>query len=675
MRDHAELHLVPDSVKSTLDWASIEAGPSIEPDQVLFASAPVSAFSEDQWSLEPLGIRYSINWVRPATSGGRSVRDWPGAYIAPFKRAMWLMINRSVPDRLLSVSSPRRDKLSPNTLRDVGNMWKRFAAWLINQGIDTLDGVTSDILYLYALDLRDSNLSPAVAATHSRRLIDLWARAEWLPPSDRIDEPPFQEDGLLTTNAVHQTENATVMIQPSTMAPLLAWALLLVEELSVDILGAFAEYRRLTALMEAEGLNIPRSHKTMTEAIAAIADRQEVGPLPPRFVNIQGRIADRPWCSSIEWCDVPRLVSVLRTACLVLGTYLTGMRPKEVLNLRPDCIEQVADENGAIRYLVNGRRWKGIQTEEKVQNIDGVEEAWITVKPGADALVLAQDLAISSDYLFQAPRTGAPMDPQHATKQITALIRWTNAHVEALALPENLHIPACPGGKITLNRFRRTLAWHIRHQPNGHVALAVQYKHMTVEQGEGYAGAKHSGLAAVLDEETRSAAMSATAALRDEVAAGGGLSGLGADRALGLAKRSPVGYLSGREEKRLLANRDRVVFDNPSAFALCLNDPDKALCLRGGGPKSSTPKTTRCAGMSCPNIVFTDSGIERKRAESVRLREEAKFLPHPSAVRLEEKAERLEAEADQHYLHRKALPPEQTVLEILPVDQGGDEPV
>ncbi len=50
-------------------------------------------------------------------------------------------------------------------------------------------------------------------------------------------------------------------------------------------------------------------------------------------------------------------------------------------------------------------------------------------------------------------------------------------------------------------QFRRTLAWHIAHQPFGVVAGAKQYKHAAITMFEGYAGTSPSGFAAEVASE------------------------------------------------------------------------------------------------------------------------------------------------------------------------------
>jgi len=54
---------------------------------------------------------------------------------------------------------------------------------------------------------------------------------------------------------------------------------------------------------------------------------------------------------------------------------------------------------------------------------------------------------------------------------------------------------------LTTTQFRRTLAWHIAHQPFGVVAGARQYQHARIAIFEGYAGTSASGFAAEVAAE------------------------------------------------------------------------------------------------------------------------------------------------------------------------------
>jgi hypothetical protein len=729
---------LPDE-EGRLDWAAIEAGPSILPGLVRDPSEPVAAFSADEWLLGALGGSggrpITLHWHSRrvevlARAREQSARTWPEALLLPFKRAAWLLINKPTPDLLLNAQqAKRRTYPAPASIRKFLYSWRPLAAWLASEGVTSLDAVTTDLLDLYSerLEKPHGRLSPRSADEVRGHIIDLWARGPFLPQPDRIEEPSWHENGRSRqAMARGEGENRTLVISPTTMTPLLAWVLA-VMELAPDILAAGEEYVEVLGGYPAGSNTYKQYHRRQSDEPAIAVARQVLQthypagtPLPgakgwntrdqvdfpsayiaavhgegridslhvrwavqedrpawrdhldytiplPMSVEPQGRIADKQWREHIDYREVPALIALLRTACLLAITYLSGMRGREARELKVGCGVAVPAEDGGANYGITGRIWKGMVGQDGRQDLVGREHAWGTLKSGYDATVIAERLRrlsrfrkdAESDYLF--PAQGKPVANQTTGEWIVNFIAWANEQVEGLGLPEQLRIPDCVGGPVLLTRLRRTLAWHIRHRPNGHVALAVQYGHvnsqgeLNLEQGEGYSGRKASGMAEVLDEETRSAVASATTALRDEIMAGGGVSGLGAKRALDIAKGTSMGKLSAREEKDLLKQKDRAVFFNPRAFALCINDPDKAACRIGLEPGPPLPH--RCVGKRCPNIVRVDSTVVELSDEAKRLRSEAHFSPGPLSDRLETRAQEFEDDAKEHARTRRTLPP------------------
>jgi integrase len=696
------------------DWARIEAGPSIEEHRHRNPELSVAPFAADMWPLKPMGAirQATLVWVptsRRTTTGADGVLRqqcaFPAILLPSFKRAAWLLVNRPTPEFLRTApktSSPSRQ--APGSIGATVQGWRRFAVWLEEQNIRRLDDVTTDVLDQYALDVRDSGLKALSRWNLLHKLIHLWALAPWLPECDRIAAPAFMRNGQVEARHGYRDEASTRIIQSATMGPMLSWALLCVEELSQDMLAAAGARAQMVKQAMSVGTATNRGRQRAIEvvesvfpsgtALPAFSDRgarseklastylaarygeglcngsdftwavaQVHGPswrrrldsaVPqPLDVPVLGRIDGQPWTPHLDWREGADLLHQLEAACLILTAYLTGMRPQEVLSLRGGCLESVASETGSLRHIVHGRRRKGVRDEEGEQSVEGEAATWITIKPVADALAILDARSEHGAPLFRSSRDeGVSMTTSGATFRIAAFVDWANHLQTALALPESLAIPPCPGGAITLRRFRRTLAWHIRHQPQGHVALAVQYQHLTPDEGEGYAGAKRHGLTDLLDDETRAVAMETTTALRDEIAAGGGVSGLGADRAIQLASRFVGSYLTQREERILMRGKDLVVFDNPLAFALCLNDPDKAMCLTSG-QNNSVPNPMKCGGSRCSNIVFTDATMDRQKEAAARLRQEASHAPAPLAQRLSNHADTLEAGVALHVSSRK----------------------
>lgn len=711
--------------QGALDWAAIESGPSILPDHVQVEGASVAAFSADEWPLAALpgsGRDRTLIWHnRGAEALARRrkgpVSTWPEALLPSFKRLAWLMLNKPTPDLLLHAAhAKRRTYPAAGSIQAAMYMGRDFAAWLDSEHITSLDAVTTDLLDLYRSGLLNGRMKERSASKYLTFLIDLWGRASLLPEVDRIEEPSWHDNGRLLTSGAQrgESENATLIVSPSTMDPLLAWVIAMLD-LSIDLIPAAEEYRQLLADPSTKGdewrrqradeaanslaRQIVRTHYPPGTPLPGASDWATRGKMDfapayiaavhgggrvkrahirwavyeerpdwqenldytiplPMSITPQGRIADMAWRERLDYREVPTLIAHLRTACLLAATYLSGMRGREARELKTACGVAIPAENGGADYLITGRIWKNVLDEHGRQDVNGREHTWRTIKPGYDATLVAERIRTvtkwSGDeqgFLFRGVREQAVSDTS-ASEWIADFIAWANQQVDELGLPDELRIPECVGGPIRLTRLRRTLAWHIRHRPMGHVALAIQYGHMDPEQGEGYSGRKAAGLKDVLDEETRSAVASTTLAMRDEIAAGGGVSGLGAERALNIARRT-MGVLTARDEKNLLKDKDRAVFDNPKAFALCLNNPDKMAC-RIGKPKGP-PRLLDCVGPRCANLVRTDSTVAQMADEVGRLRSEATFAPPPLADRLESSARDYEEEVDAHNRSRRTL--------------------
>ncbi len=212
-------------------------------------------------------------------------------------------------------------------------------------------------------------------------------------------------------------------------------------------------------------------------------------------------------------------------------------------------------------------------------------------------------------------------------------------------------IPADAHGNIGLSRFRRSLAWHIARRPNGLVALAIQYGHMRTAfdwTTEGYGSRSRNGIHDLIDLETARAVADTVTALHDDLGNGGGISGPAARRAIKAAAAAPrfdgtpITLASAR---RLLANEDAMIYDNPHALVLCHYKHDKALCHRDG--VKDAPSLDRCVP-GCGNIARTDQQAARLRDRAHALETQAAHAPQPAGDRLRATAARLRDQADKH---------------------------
>ena len=229
-----------------------------------------------------------------------------------------------------------------------------------------------------------------------------------------------------------------------------------------------------------------------------------------------------------------------------------------------------------------------------------------------------------------------------ATGWIQSFIEFVNTRLaphtvspEAYAIPEGLD------GQVTLRRFRRTLAWFLRHRPNGDVTTAVQYQHVGVTIGEGYAGTKASGIPSLLLEEDWNHRRDTLGYLDDFMSQGKAISGPAAERALRAVGKLPRQLLPA-DERRLRKDKELMVYDNPASIALCVYREDSALCQKlSQAGKDTRPDLLGCVE-GCRNIARTDDHLEELRRQARSLRDQAEVAPVPIAQSMRAQADRRE---------------------------------
>jgi hypothetical protein len=372
-------------------------------------------------------------------------------------------------------------------------------------------------------------------------------------------------------------------------------------------------------------------------------DRQTPTPIDsPITATIDGQ----PWCDAINKNDLKTLRRAVLGAALVMVGYLTGMRPHEVLTLRRGCCLRERLSATTVRYTINGRMYKMVRKDGSTDP-GGAEGVWTTIAPVARAVEIIERLFPERDVLFTSGFDDTrPGSSDRAIKLVEILIDTANSICEQLNLSKHHWIPADPAGPVTLRRFRRTLAWHIRRLPYGPVALAIQYGHLSVSQGEGYAGLTAAGFAALLDREEVSALIENIEHARRDLADGSRVSGPAANRFIELVSRGvnfEGAYLNAAEVRRIRCDQRVKFYDNPQSYLACMFDTTKALCQSGRSlSAASEPKLDKCQP-NCPNVARTDQHIAELKKEVGRLRLEAEspVTPVPLALRLRTRADTL----------------------------------
>jgi hypothetical protein len=399
-----------------------------------------------------------------------------------------------------------------------------------------------------------------------------------------------------------------------------------------------------------------------------VAATERPGPCP-LDVAVIGTIAGSPWRDTLDLGEMDHLMIHLGTACFIVIAYLTGMRPGEVLGLQSGCCpDPEPDDDGRTgRHLIRGKTFKTARDEHGNHDSAGAERdvPWVAITPVVNAIRVLERMVPPDSLLFDKAAhdvagrrqgTGS-LKLDTMRDRVEAFIAWANAEANAHNLLAEA-VPPDPHGSVGTGRFRRSLAWHIARRPGGLVALAIQYGHLRTAFStitDGYASRSRSGIHDLIDIETARAVADTVIDLNDHLDNGGGVSGPAAHRAIKAAAKAPrfAGtVITAATAKRLIANEDAMIYDNPHAFVLCHYKRAQALCHRDG--IKDTPTLDRCVP-GCGNIIRTDEHAVQLRARADVLNKHAESAPRPIGDRLRANAARLQNVADTHDRNRITL--------------------
>lgn len=675
---------------------------------------PNSTYSEDLWSLGPLTdnpstAQINLRWQR-----------CPPAFQNEMRLRVWTLINGELRPTFLKGRTTMRSRIGVVALKQTFNTWMRLATWLQAQGINTLGDCTEDVWLAYMAHLRETtNVTRGTALLRLIALTRLWAIDGLTAQPSGIAEPPWEVQGVDDFLPVEETagmtgENATEALTPEVMGPLLTWAVRMVEDLSDDILAGWDETRHmldsarsnpsrdggqadvvayLQSLLDGNsrlpGQNINGTYRLAHAYVAArmgasqhqvtsASTRLRLPALPatrfgacPLTTPITGQIAGRPWRERLDFYETAALMRNLGTAAFIVISYLSGMRPQEVLGMRSGCCPDPEPGPGgaARRHLIRSHHYKTVTNDDGYHVSAGEERdaPWVAIPPVVNAIRMLERMVPPGRLLFESALhnfvgTGGQ---QHGAlklntmrERIEVFVLWANAEAAARQIPWE-SIPPDPHGEIGLRRFRRTLAWHIARQPGGLVALAIQYGHLRtmldLDTASGYGSRSRRGLHGLINVETALATAETAAHLHECFQAGEGVSGPAARRALTVAEHTPD--FKGRLVKTNMASKflsrdGSVLYDNPKAFLLCLYRTDKALCRRA--ETDAAPSLLDCKP-GCGNAVRTDTHATRMRARADELDHQSDHVPGPMAKRLHLNADRLRALAETHDAQRFTL--------------------
>ncbi|MFB6940792.1 integrase [Streptomyces sp. NPDC060286] len=665
----------------------------------------MSRFADEQWHVQPahrdahLQIS-AISWS-----------SFPAALRQHFRTFFLTALDHPVP-----VEPGGRQR--PAEQASVGSFpyWvidmRVLALWLDEQGFRDLSEVRDADLenfrtYVLGLDRDGRRKSDLITAV---RL--LWLFSEHMPAQCRLD-CDFPWAGQTAKEVVGApagtgSENKTPRIADDTMEALLAWALVMIEEVGPDIRDAWHEYQQLEAgrhVSQARytgtreerlraylsscrqqgialpghpggGINhghikrlmgIPKAHRQGVSA--AMLDLLVDSGLPVApfagIGRITGQVHGRPWREHpLTIGELPTLVRLLSAALFTAVCYLSGMRPGEVLNLRRGC-RDTDEETGEL--LVHGFRGKGFDRVPDQPDASEPLRPWVVVDVVHAAIGLLEELH-DLPLLFpsslisahgQRPATVNARTGRAMNDDIEDLISWINSTYRRA--DSGAPIPADPAGRINATRYRRTLARFIVRKPRGLIAAALQYGHIYTKETLSYAGYADPSWLHDIAVEKLELIIDQVEQDGQRLAAGEHVSGPSADEYRARVERTASFegrvVTSAGSAERLLEQVDPAIYHGQGMT--CVWRAATAACRKAklalGLPDGDTPDESECRS-SCANLAYTDRDIEDVQRRHERHRADAAdpLAPKPRRDRAAAQAVHLSGIIDRH--HKQGAP-------------------
>lgn len=597
------------------------------------------------------------------------------------KRCVWVLLN--TPD-LREVSEEEVAELAVVSIERHARHMFAFLNFLEGHGVRQLSDVTEADYEAFAEHLMGDVPSLAMREDRVEAVRRLWRCRRLLPAGDALpDAPPWagdQTQDIVGSRPAH-FENERERIDELTMRPLLLWALRWVDVFATDVLAAWREYMQLVSRQESDRFQDQGFSSVASRARAYVEQLQQAGEslpgwrrpdgsLAPRWRHIErllglrgpilagtpGRTViersgltvgehsylDAPitatldgeaWRSErISYHEVHSLMRLLTTACFIVVTYLSGMRPGEALGIGRGC---VTFDDATELWLLRAVAWKGVVDSEGRKRPEGElrRDPWVVVAEVERAVKVLEALA-EDDLLFPPARAhaaggavkrrnrgSAVMMTARMSEAVNVFIHAVNEYCAARGRTDV--IPLRDGEVVQPSQLRRTLAWHIFRRPNGVVAGALQYGHLHTRMFVGYAGNYESGFTSVAAVEDLLARLDRVAAAMEHLDDGGRVSGPAAAMyrtRMSNAAETFAGRTirTTRQAEKFLQDPDLQVFSGDAMT--CVYDPNKALCSPQVSPVSRTllPVLTEC-NRNCQNIARTDDDMEaiRQRVQAL----------------------------------------------------------
>lgn len=630
-----------------------------------------SRFNEDVWSLTP-AILLEHNTSRTIYFATIQPRDRPAL--------------KMVLDTMLSGELPAGElPCTPNSIYTHFAQIRRFLNWL-QQHRDRIEQplpiheITANDLAGYPVHLKAAGASVGAQrmALYAPRY--LW-RYRTVLDGLGLTVDPATVPGWSLPHA-YRAENLTDRIPETVLGPLIGWAARFVEDFSPDILTAHqswlnrrATHRPAGRLAEPEG--ITAFNKMMNDYLAAnrplpgrngkvndyflattigcrrsvidryrrtvdaVAAKVGVSDRTDYWIDITGRIDGSPWIAAIntDFRAADGLATVgrmLQAACYILIAYLSGMRDSEVKHLQRQCLRTQLDADGhPYRWTVTSLAFKG------ESNPAGATATWMIGRLAARAVDILHKLqSPDAAYLFaplpHSQGNGPANRSQNSAltsattnRQLNNFVVWINNYGREHGRSDG--IPALDGRDVPIatRQFRRTLAWFVARQPGGSIAGAIQYRHLSIQMFEGYAGTSDSGFRAEVEAEqalTRGEYFAAAINDHHHETFSGPAAAEARQRLELFADRTRYAgqTITDRHRlARLVSKHDPAIY--PGKYATCVFNPDRALCQPK--PGTTAPLIGNCKPLDCKNVALDAANIAALHSEIQTLDEHLAARP------------------------------------------------
>ena len=609
-----------------------------------------SRFADDVWDLTPALIQDHQKWL---------VLDF-ASVAAAYRDAA-----KELSYALLACKPPTGARpLKVVTIRGHFISVKRFLGWLSDpeQGKPVLCDVTPELLLSYKEVIIAAGGAMGRRDQKRRSVRLLWIYRQHLHARNQLSfDPLLLEEWNEGGKGRPGRENATPRIPESVVGPLLVWALRFIDDFSEDILRAAEEWdtlhtrtprsiaagrgarARLEILLNRytatgrplpggstgpSGINLRHfarevdcSTRSVTEPgarrlIYQTADEVGVSSEPFLWTECSAMLDGRPWTGPIPVRELPNLVRLLQTAAYIVVAYLSGMRDSEVKHLRRGCLTVDRDSTGRIcRRKITSQAFKGEGTPL------GARATWIVGDPVVRAIaVLERIQPPQQKRLFAIPPSSQHFRSATATRvkstrdtneDLNHFSAWVTDYCTGHGRRDGLPLVSGRSWLLRTSQFRRTLAWFIARRPGGTIAGAIQYRHVSTQMFEGYAGTTRSGFRAEAQQEEALARGERLAALVE----GHGheeLRGPSAEEAAHRLEKfgDRVRFMGKTPDEaqmhKIMRRDDPRIY--PGKFVTCSDNPDRRLC-RQPTDTSSEPSLGDCKPLACKNVALTADNI------------------------------------------------------------------